>query len=56
MPEGYRMKVERTFICESGAVDSGQLQFKGEAAVLNDQAEVIPPRFQLLHGGERQLT
>lgn len=57
VPEVYRMKVERTFICESyRAVDSGQLQFKGEAAALNVQAEVIPLRFQLLHGGGRQLT
>lgn len=57
VPEGYRMEVERTFICESDrAIDSDQLQFKGEAAALNVQAEVIQPRFQLLHGGGRQLT
>lgn len=57
MPEGYSMKVERTLICEADrAVVSDQLQFKGEAAALNAHAEVIPLRFPLLHGGERQLT
>jgi len=51
------MKVEWTFICESDwDFDSGQLQFRGEAAALNVQGEVILLRFQLLHGGGRQLT
>lgn len=46
------MKVERTIICESDmAPDSGQLQFMAGAPALNVHAEVIPPRFQLLHGG-----
>lgn len=55
--ERYRVKVERTFSCESDrVVDPGQCQFKGGAAALTVQAEVIPPRFQLLHGGGRQLT
>lgn len=51
------MKVEGTFICESDmALDSGQLQFKAGAAALNVQIEVIPPRFQLFHGGGWQLS
>lgn len=51
------MKVERAFICESDmAPDSSQLQFKAGAAALNVQAEVIPPRFQLLHGGRWKLS
>lgn len=50
------MKVVRTFICESDrALDSGQLQFKAGAAALSVQAEVIPPRFQLLHRGGWKL-
>lgn len=50
------MKVVR-FSCESDrVVDPGQRQLKGGAAAPAVQAEVMPPRFQLLHGGGRQLT
>lgn len=57
VPEEYRMKAEKTFACESDSdVDSGQLQFRGEGAALNVQAEIVPTRFQLLLRGGKQLT